>query len=103
MATLQQGVEFGRFLESVASTTGLHVGLTGGCLYKGGIRKDVDFVVYSHDENEHIDVRKAKFLSVLEELDTVGNLRDFERVVKLDLVGIPVDLIFPELSGVYDG
>lgn len=33
-------------IEDVAPEFGLHVALTGGCLYKDGERKDVDIILY---------------------------------------------------------
>lgn len=33
-------------IEDVAPEFGLHVALTGGCLYKHGERKDVDIILY---------------------------------------------------------
>lgn len=37
-----------RTLEPLFQKFGYHVGLTGGCLYKEGERKDVDIIVYPH-------------------------------------------------------
>lgn len=35
-------------LEAFVKPRGWHIGLTGGCLYKTGLRKDLDIIVYPH-------------------------------------------------------
>ncbi len=46
MANLEEAVYQCIQLEQHAPDFGLHVALTGGCLYKGGERKDIDVVLY---------------------------------------------------------
>lgn len=35
-------------LEPIIAAMGMHIGLTGGCLYKTGPRKDMDIILYRH-------------------------------------------------------
>lgn len=46
MNTLEFAVHQCIQLEQCAPDFGLHIGLTGGCLYKQGERKDVDVILY---------------------------------------------------------
>lgn len=46
--TLDQACSFCFQLEPVISGLGMHIGLTGGCLYKKGQRKDMDIILYRH-------------------------------------------------------
>lgn len=53
--TLEQGVKFVQNLERAvfnsptSSSLGVHVGLTGGVLYNGKSKKDLDVMVYPHN------------------------------------------------------
>lgn len=49
LVSLEEAVAIARDLEPVAAANGFHVGLTGGCLYRDGERKDVDLIFYPHD------------------------------------------------------
>lgn len=53
--SLKEAVALCRLLESFAPNYGAHVALTGGCLYRDGLRKDVDILVYRIRQVEHID------------------------------------------------
>ena|SRR5271165_6379361 len=57
-----------RDLEVYASSNNLHIGLTGGCLYKDGERKDVDILIYGlkdlHGELEKFFKEIGKNLDV---------------------------------------
>lgn len=46
---IEKAITLCRELEAIVRPFGWHVGLTGGCLYKDGDRKDVDVIVYPHD------------------------------------------------------
>lgn len=48
MINQTQALEFCRVIEKALAPK-WHCGLTGGCLYKDGERKDVDIVIYQHD------------------------------------------------------
>lgn len=67
--------------------------LTGGLLYKDGIRKDCDILFYRHQPNEPIDrdgLEKA--------LVGIGFVlqKDYGRIYKALYKGKVVDLFFPE-------
>lgn len=42
----REAIQLCKQLEEFAPNFGLHVALTGGCLYKHGERKDVDIILY---------------------------------------------------------
>jgi hypothetical protein len=42
----RKAIQLCKKLESISPPFGLHVALTGGCLYKYGERKDVDIILY---------------------------------------------------------
>lgn len=46
--TQQQALTACRDLEPVIASLGMHVALTGGCLYKACPRKDMDIILYRH-------------------------------------------------------
>lgn len=51
--TREQAIEFCTKLEPIAAKYGGHVALTGGTLYRDGLRKDLDILIYrSRDEPE---------------------------------------------------
>ena len=49
--TQREAVHWCRQIEKKIAPLGWHVGLTGGTLYKPGVRKDVDFIIYPHVVN----------------------------------------------------
>lgn len=75
----------------------LHIGLTGGVLYKDGPRKDIDFVVYSHRCFELID---TNWLAGLLLGLGLRNVTNFGRVIKgRFVIGseiVDIDIIVPE-------
>ena len=50
-----EGVALCRLLETVSPQFGAHVALTGGLLYRDGLRKDCDILVYRIRQFEKID------------------------------------------------
>lgn len=44
--TQAEAVALCKIIERVAPHAGCHVALTGGCLYKDGVRKDLDLIFY---------------------------------------------------------
>lgn len=101
MWTTERAVDFAHLLEPLADKHGLHIGLTGGCLYKEGPRKDADFIVYGHygAEGEFADRRAAFETSLLEATAMrVTGIANFSHVTKLRINDIlDVDLIYVEL------
>jgi len=99
---LKQALHIAKHLEEGLPDT-LHVGLTGGVLYKEGERKDIDFVVYSHKCFNQIDTN-----DLAEKLRTLGftYVTNYGRVIKsvftTENKEIDVDIIVPESkSGEY--
>ncbi len=94
MTGLEKAVEIAKFLEKELSDN-VHIGLTGGTLYKEGERKDIDFVIYSHKCFQTIDTNElAGFLAKL----GFTEVQNFGRVIKCKyLDGVTdVDIIVPE-------
>lgn len=86
-------------IEKVCPKYGCHVALTGGLLYKGGIRKDCDLIFYRHRQTEEIDVaglfpalQEACGLTLSEE--RAGSSVEWCR--KAIWRGKAVDCLFPE-------
>lgn len=81
-----------RALEEVAPEFGAHVALTGGTLYKDGLRKDCDVLFYQAKKDKKIDIDGLK--KKLSEKIELG--RDYGRVLKGKIAGKQVDFFFPE-------
>lgn len=80
-------------VEKVVVPVGAHVALTGGCLYKQGLRDDLDLLFYR--------IRQTKELNedaVLGVLTAIGfEIKDhYGWVYKAKYAGKSVDLFFPE-------
>lgn len=87
-------------LEAIAPEFGCHVALTGGCLYKAGVRKDCDVLFYRIRQVHQIDIE-----GLFQALAQVGFVRQsgFGWCYKATYEGRPVDCFFPENeSGVYE-
>lgn len=100
--TQKQALELAYKIEEIAPECGAHVALTGGCLYKGGKRKDADFLFYRIRQVEAIDT--AWLFQKLDEIGvylTAGG--DHGWCVKAGYMGKPVDLLFPERDGKVQG
>lgn len=80
-------------IESMAPLHGAHVALTGGVLYKDGVRKDLDLLFYR--------IRQVK---KIDETTLIGNLQDLGLVIgkthgwvtKATYEGKGIDLFFPD-------
>lgn len=46
--TQEEALEACFDLEPIIANLGMHIGLTGGCLYKQAPRKDMDIILYRH-------------------------------------------------------
>jgi hypothetical protein len=81
-------------IESIAPTYGCHVALTGGSLYKRGLRKDADILFYRIRQVDEIN--ESGLLDALSnELGMIIGQR-YGWVVKAEYCEKPVDLFFPE-------
>ena len=89
-----QAIEFCKQIETYASSCNFHIALTGGCLYKEGVRKDCDIIVYSvRQESPNINT----FLDVLEDnkICTFVKRGGWHNKAMLDN-GRSVDFLYPE-------
>lgn len=101
MVDANKAIELCRLMESVTPKYGCHVALTGGTLYKQGMRKDCDIVLYRIRQVENIDY-DGLFMA----LHRIGVERKSGSgwCHKAEWKGINVDLFFPEeKKGDYDG
>jgi hypothetical protein len=109
----EQAIVLCRAIEPIVASFGCHIALTGGLLYKDGIRKDLDLIVYRAGQDfgdeprgsfsDSVD-RDALF-AALKELDIEVAL-EHTRVVKAhygakDMRLQEIDFIFPECEGEY--
>lgn len=94
--TQQQAIALCTSIEAIGPKFGCHVGLTGGCLYKGGHRKDLDIIFYRIREASKIDDEK-----LFGALATIGIVKDsgFGWCVKAQYEGKKIDCFFPEEIG----
>lgn len=65
--TQQDAIALCVAIEQFAPNHGAHVALTGGCLYKTGIRRDCDIVLYRHDKSTPVN-----WDGILRDLATLG-------------------------------
>lgn len=93
-------------LEPVAAKNNVHIGLTGGLLYKPGPRKDCDFVVYRHNSEETWGkpIERIGFENdLLRQWHTDwAFVSTHPRVTKMTYRGKSVDFIYCELLGAYN-
>lgn len=82
-------------LEEHAVTCGMHIALTGGTLYKDGVRKDIDFVLY-HASNSTQSEDALKQFFRLCHFDGFGNIINYGRVTKMTYGGQKIDILYPE-------
>lgn len=80
-------------LEAIAPAYGAHVALTGGCLYKIGLRKDIDILFYRIRQVEHIDVSGLMAELIKRGIEITN---DHGWVIKALVYGRKADFFFPE-------
>lgn len=94
---LQDGAILCAAIHPPLKARGLFVGLTGGCCYKPGARKDIDLVLYRHrQDGPHPDVAIDEFVAAVSTVAKVENVQEFGFVTKMEIDGMPVDVLFPE-------
>lgn len=93
---LKEAVNLVKKIESVCPQAGCHVALTGGCLYKGGERKDLDILFYRIRQSPEIDIEKLLML-----LSSVGieGANGSGWIYKASFKGKNIDMFFPEEQG----
>lgn len=91
--TQAEAIALCRFLEEVVPAYGCHVALTGGTLYKDGIRKDCDVLFYRIRQWPQI-----RMDSMWTELEMRGfkKLSGFGWCYKAQYGGKNIDCFFPE-------
>ena len=81
-------------IENIAPRFGCHVALTGGSLYKPGVRKDADILFYRIRQRDEIDI-VGLMGAMRDELGVVpGAHRGWVR--KATYQGRDIDFFFPE-------
>jgi len=94
--TQQEAVAVARVFESIAPEFGCHIGLTGGCLYRDGERKDCDILVYRIRQVETINIEGL--LSKLCEIGLEVHA-GFGFCYKCSWRGKDMDILIPEEPG----
>jgi hypothetical protein len=96
MWTLEQAVGLCTEIERIAPLYGAHVALTGGTLYKGGQRKDVDIMFYRIRQAKRIQ-KKALLQHLNSSLGIItGKEHGWVIKAKLEYSRKEIDLFFPE-------
>jgi len=83
-----------RKIEKICPAYGCHVALTGGTLYKDGLRKDCDILFYRIRQVKEIDV--VGLFDALELIDIKLQRACNGWVYKATYQGKPIDCFFPE-------
>ena len=93
MVTQDLGIELCRVLYEKLNGCGFYPALTGGILYKDGVRKDIDIVIYRNRQQQKFELRDLeKHLSDC----GLSEFKHFGFVTKAKWNGIVVDLFNPE-------
>jgi len=95
--TQAEATELCRAIEAVCPAYGCHVALTGGLLYKDGLRKDADILFYRIRQVEEIDV--SGLMAALVDDCKIEPGEDFGWCYKATWRGKPIDFFFPEREG----
>lgn len=93
-------IELCQAIEKICPKYGVHVALTGGCLYKGGIRKDCDILFYRIRQCDNPDLN-----GLMKELENIGiyERECFGFCTKARYFELPLDIFYPEaIQGNYD-
>jgi len=92
--TQAEAIELCRKIEAICPEYGAHVALTGGTLYKDGLRKDADILFYNIRQVK--EIQREDLLYALEEIG-ISLGKQFGWCQKAFYQGKPVDLFFPDL------
>lgn len=94
-----EAIELCREIEVFCPAFGCHVALTGGCLYKDGLRKDADILFYRIRQVSEINID-----GLFAALETLGieKTGGFGFVHKALYRGKGIDFFFPESAGSSD-
>lgn len=96
--TQEEAIQLCREIEAICPAYGCHVALTGGLLYKDGLRKDADILFYRIRQVAEIDID-----GLMLALANIGvkPVQDFGWCYKADWRGKPIDFFFPDRPGDY--
>lgn len=88
-----------RLLEPPASKLGFHVALTGGVLYKAGVRKDIDVLFYGHNApgEERTTITPEQVGEIVEEAGGKITGRH-SHVIRCVIFGLNVDVILLKID-----
>lgn len=92
--TKADAIELAVKLEAIAPRFGYHVALTGGLLYKEGLRKDADFLFYSIRQEK--TPQRKKLMKALEKEFGFSDTEVYGWMCKTRYEGKGVDIFFPE-------
>lgn len=92
--TLETALPLIREVETICPRFGCHVALTGGTLYKDGMRKDLDLLFYRVRQVEKID--EQGLLDALSSELGIEVVATFGWVTKATYVLRKLDLFFPD-------
>lgn len=97
--SLDEAVQLCRKVEEIAPKFGCHVALTGGTLYKDGLRKDCDLLFYRIRQTEEIDLN-GLFKSLSGLMTPLWDRPAHNWVMKCSepKTGRTIDCFFPELG-----
>lgn len=86
-------------IEEIAAKQNMHVALTGGQLYKSGVRKDIDFVLYhaTSKDGKNPTNRDMVIMGLIVEGFTLVSRHG--RVDKFTYEGDDIDILYPEFTG----
>lgn len=97
MAVSAQAIILCREIEEIAPIYGCHVALTGGCLYRDGVRKDIDILFYRIRQVDKIDHDGLK--AALQAVVGLTDIKGFGWLLKAKWKDMDVDMFFPEEIG----
>lgn len=98
---LEKAIELCKRIESVCPKFGCHVALTGGILYKDGVRKDCDILFYRIRQTPEVD--SDGLFNELQSLGILWKKSGFGWCIKAACEHGPIDCFFPEeLHGEYN-
>lgn len=98
MNQLELAVSIAKRVNSALEGTDMHIGLTGGVLYKEGTRKDIDFVIYrSKWTGRTFNENEAQILYLALNKAELFVRANYGRVMKaVTREGTELDFIIPE-------
>lgn len=99
MWTQEQAIALCSKIEQICQDYGCHVALTGGTLYKGGMRKDLDILFYRIRQAPEIDI--DGLFAALRVLSIVRTTERHQWCMKATLGEKQIDCFFPEEQGEY--